>query len=117
MDWLIRVFGPPHELLHLLALWLVGRRAVAFTWTHVDIPPDLSLRQYLFVAGLPALVFWCVAAVGMNLLLNAQAFTTALSGFALLSLGTLAGLGTLGDMQLILMRLLEARQPPDDPLP
>ena len=59
-----RIFGPPHELLHVLAL-LIGRRPTAISWTHVDIPDDLTTRQYVFVAGLPALVFWSATALAL----------------------------------------------------
>lgn len=107
MIWIYRIFGPPHELLHLLALRLIGRRAVAFTWTHVDIPDDLSVREYVFVAGLPALVFWFAAASGAVRLVNAHSLGDVLLGIALLMIFTLAGLGTMGDIQLILMRLME----------
>ncbi len=107
MRLLTRIFGPPHELLHLLALLLIGRRPLAFTWTHVDIPDDLSVRQYVFVAALPALVFWGMALVGIGLLLNTADVPGLLLGFALLLLGGLAGWGTLGDMQLIAVRLNE----------
>jgi UDP-N-acetylmuramyl pentapeptide phosphotransferase/UDP-N-acetylglucosamine-1-phosphate transferase len=112
MIWINRIFGPPHEFLHLLALWLIGRRAVGFSWTHVDIPDDLSVGQYVFVAGLPALVFWVTAAVGGVHLMNAANLGDGLIGFAVLMVAMFAGLGTMGDIQLILMRVLE--QPPDD---
>ncbi len=111
MTWIIRIFGPPHELLHLLALALVGRRAVGFSWTHVDIPDDLSVGQYVFVAGLPALVFWGAAAVGTLSLLKARDVGEVVVSMAVLMIGTLAGLGTMGDIQLILLRVMEARSP------
>jgi hypothetical protein len=105
MRLLARIFGPPHELLHLLALLLIGRRPLAFTWTHIDIPGDLSARQYVIVAGLPALVFWGMALLGVGLLLNAADVRGLLLGFALLLVGGLAGWGTLGDLYLIAARL------------
>lgn len=105
MRLLTRIFGPPHELLHLLALLLIGRRPLAFTWTHVDIPDDLSARQYVFVAALPALVFWGAALAGVLLLLNAVDGRGLLLGGALLLLGGLGGWGTLGDLRLIAARL------------
>lgn len=111
MKWIIRIFGPPHELLHLLALALVGRRALGFSWTHVDIPDDLSIGQYVFVAGLPALVFWGVAAVGTLNLLKARDVSEVVISLALLLIGTLGGLGTMGDIQLILLRVIEAQAP------
>jgi hypothetical protein len=113
MIWITRIFGPPHEFLHLLALWLIGRRAVAFSRTHVDIPDDLSVSEYVFVAGLPALVFWVTAALGGLRVVNAINLGDALIGFAILMIATLAGLGTMGDIQLILMRLVEKQS--DDP--
>ena len=112
MKWVLRILGPPHEGLHLLALWLIGRRAVGFSWTHVDIPDDLSVGQYVFVAGLPALVFWGAAAVSMWTLLNARSLGEGVAGFAALMLGSLAGLGTFGDVELIIRRVLEARDGP-----
>ena len=114
MFWLIRIFGPPHELLHLLALRLIGRRPVAFTWKHVDIPPDLSLGQYVFVAGLPALVFWLVAAIGASLLLNANNFGMVIIGVIMMLLGILGGVGTLGDITLIIARWMEERRLPPE---
>lgn len=112
MFWIMRIFGPPHELLHLLGLWLVGRRAVAFSWRHVDIPPDLSLGEYLFVAGLPALVFWGAAGVGLLRLLNADGLNGVIIGGVVLLLGVLGGLGTVGDLHLMMMRWMEERQLP-----
>lgn len=109
--WLTRIFGPPHELLHVLALLLVGRRPVAISWTHVDIPDDLTTRQYIFVAGLPALVFWSAAALSLLAAVNAP----EVGRLALALIGTLvfglAAYGTLGDIHLILMRLEEAKRP------
>ena len=115
MLWITRIFGPPHELLHLLALRLIGRRPVAFTWTHVDIPPDLTLGQYIFVAGLPALVFWLGAAVGVSLLLQARDFGAVVIGIVIMLLGILSGVGTLGDLTLIIARWMEENQrlPPE----
>jgi hypothetical protein len=112
MIWINRIFGPPHEFLHLLALWLIGRRALGFTRTHVEIPHDLTVRQYVFVAGLPALVFWTTAAAGGVALINARSLGQAVIGFAVMMIFMFAGLGTVGDIQLILMRLSE--KSPDD---
>lgn len=107
MEWLYRIFGPPHELLHVLALLLIGRKPVAVTWRHVDIPDDLNTGQYVFVAGLPALVFWGVALVGLLMLVKGQDFGDVLIGFLVMSLGMLNGLGTLTDLQQIAARLSE----------
>ncbi len=109
MNLLYRIFGWPHELLHALALRLIGRRALSITRTHVDIPEDLTTGQYVFVAGLPALVFWGVAAVSLQALLSAQDILQGVFWFVLMSIASLAGFGTLGDIHLIIERLLESR--------
>ena len=111
MFLLTRSFGPPHELLHVLALLLIGRRPTAISWTHVDIPDDLTTRQYIFVAGLPALVFWSAAALALLAAINApDAGRLVLALAATLVLG-IAAYGTLGDLHLILMRLEEVQHP------
>jgi hypothetical protein len=112
MGLLYRIFGPPHEALHVLALWLIGRRAVAATRRHVDIPDDLGTGQYVFVAGLPALVFWSLAALGIIGLTSAQNLLQVVAAF-LLTMGAVgAGLGTVGDIQLIALRLMEDNRRP-----
>jgi hypothetical protein len=108
VELLYRLFGPPHEALHVLALWLIGRRPRAVSFRHIDIPDDLSTGQYVFVAGLPALVFWSVALIGALRLATAGNFSDLLLGFAVMSLGGLAGLGTYGDLRLIWRRLNQA---------
>lgn len=105
METLYRIFGPPHELLHVLALLLIGRRPKAVGYKHVDIPDDLSTRAYVFVAGLPALIFWGGAFIAGLQLAGAHGIGEFLLTFALFSIFVLAGLGTLGDIQLILRRL------------
>jgi hypothetical protein len=105
MNTLLRLYGPPHEALHVLALWLIGRRALTWTNRYVDIPPDLTTRQYVFVAGLPALVFWGVALVGLVLLVSAANLVVVVLAMLLLLLGGLGGFGTLGDIQLIWERV------------
>jgi hypothetical protein len=115
MTLLYRIFGWPHELLHVLALWLIGRRALAVTPRHVDIPDDLTNGQYVFVTGLPALVFWGLAAVCLQALLNAQSLAEGILWFTLMSVASLAGFGTLGDIFLIIARLTESQTiPPDE---
>lgn len=109
METLYRIFGPPHEALHVLALWLIGRRAVKFTTRHVDIPDDLTRAQYVFVAGLPALVFWGVALAGLLLLATAPNLLRVALGMGMMLVGGLAGFGTMGDIALILNRLGEAK--------
>lgn len=105
MNTLLRVFGPPHEALHLLALLLIGRRAEKFTFRHVDIPADLTTRQYVFVAGFPALVFSVISGLGVIGLVLAHTWIQTGLGFATALLGTLAFAGTMGDLQLIAARL------------
>ena len=105
MQTLYRIFGPPHELLHVLALFLIGRRPKAISYRHVDIPADLSTRAYVFVAGLPALVFWGAAVVAGIKLANTSGIGEVLVMFAAFSVAVLAGLGTVGDIQLIIRRL------------
>src|SRR5262249_215833 len=107
MNFLTRIFGPPHESLHVLALSLIGRQPKSVGQTHVDIPDDLTTGQYVFVAGLPALVFWLMAVAGIIILVDAANLAALALGWVLLLVGGLAGLGTLGDLQLILTRILE----------
>lgn len=102
---LARLYGWPHEMLHVLALRLVGRRAQAAAHTHVDIPADLGRAQFVFVAGLPALVFWPLAAVGLRQLLAAPDLPGALLWMVYGALLFPAAAGTLGDLALIAMRL------------
>jgi len=115
MDFLIRIFGPPHESLHILALYLIGQRPKSTTRTYVDIPDDLSTGQYVFVAGLPAFVFWNMAIAGLIILINAPNLAGLGLGFVLLLVGGLAGFGTLGDLQLIYERIVrDQNTPPGD---
>jgi hypothetical protein len=115
MDFLTRVFGPPHESLHVLALYLIGQRPKSASKTHVDIPDDLTLPQYVFVAGLPAFVFWNMAIAGIIILVNAPNLAGAALGWVLLTVGGMAGFGTIGDLQLIYMRIQEDQnKPPGD---
>jgi hypothetical protein len=114
MDFLIRVFGPPHESLHVLALYMIGRRPKSTTRTYVDIPDDLTTGQYVFVAGLPAFVFWNMAIAGIIILVNAPNLPALALGFLLLLVGGLAGFGTLGDIQLIYDRIIRDQNNKDD---
>jgi hypothetical protein len=107
MEVLYRIFGPPHELLHVLALVIIGRRPVQVTTRHVDIPDDLTAGQYVFVAGLPALVFWGIAAIGFSLVFSGNYLIEVVAGMVVMMVGTLAGLGTIGDLQLIVARVRE----------
>lgn len=108
MNILVRVFGWPHELLHVLALWLIGRRPEAVIQAHVDIPDDLSTGQYVFVAGLPTLVFWSAAVICLRGLFSAESVAALIVWAALTTLATLAAVGTLGDLYLIVLRLFES---------
>ena len=72
MEQLQKIYGAPHELLHVLALMLIGRRAVKFAQDHVIVPSDLTTAQYVFVAALPAIVFFGCMAAGMLFLLHAS---------------------------------------------
>ncbi len=115
MHVLMLVFGWPHESLHALALLLIGRRALRVTQTHVDVPRDLSTGQYVFVAGLPALVFWGGAALGVLGLLNATNLGQAALSVVVIVVMGIGGVSTLGDIFLILNRLLVTRGPDNLP--
>ncbi|MBW4437224.1 MAG: DUF3267 domain-containing protein [Pleurocapsa minor GSE-CHR-MK-17-07R] len=104
-----RVIGIPHELLHVLALLLIRRRPTGIGLKHVDVPDDLSTRQYIFVAAFPTLAFLLLAAVGLVLLMNAASVLTALAGIVLVLLGMLGMAGGVGDVQLIQLRLARDR--------
>jgi hypothetical protein len=110
MSLLYRIFGWPHELLHVLALRLIGRRAMSVTQQHVDIPDDLSTRQYVFVAGLPALAFWGVALVAMQAFFSAQTIVQIILWLFIMALFGLQAFGTLGDVHLIIMRLSDEKR-------
>lgn len=105
MEQLKRIYGTPHELLHVLALALIGRRALHVAQDHVDIPDDLTTGQYVFVAGLPALVFFTALALGTLGLLNAQSPQQAGVAAAVIIASGFAAAGTIGDVNLILARL------------
>ena len=100
-----RVIGTPHELLHVLALALIGRRAVKMAHDHVIIPDDLTTTEYAFVAGLPALVFFSLLVGAAVWLINAQTAGQAGIAVGVIIAATVAAAGTVGDLQLIMMRL------------
>jgi hypothetical protein len=81
--------------------------------THVDIPDDLSTGQYVFVAGLPALVFWLGAAVSMQMLFSAPDAPRVVLWLALTAIFAAGAFGTLGDLMLIFARLAQSRLPKD----
>ncbi len=105
MNTLTQILGLPHELLHLFGLLLIGRRAVGWTRTHVDLPPDLTDRQYVLVAGLPAFVFGFLALLGVYGLANARSYAEAIPAIIVMLFGSLSFSGTAGDLQLIADRL------------
>ena len=102
MNWLMMLYGYPHEALHVLALLLMGRRALKFERTHVIIPDDLSVRQFIFVAALPGLVFFVIFAWGLLAFLNGWSLIGALIAVMIGGFGTA---GALGDLHLIITRL------------
>ena len=102
---LAKIYGWPHEMLHLLALRLIGRRAQGFTEAHVDIPADLGRGQFVFVAGLPALVFWPLGLLGLRQLLLAREPLAVLFWLVYSAVLFPALAGTLGDLALIALRL------------
>jgi hypothetical protein len=89
------MLGIPHELLHVLALVLIGRRPHGIGLTHVDVPDDLSTGQYIFVAAF--------------LLMNASSVLSAIAGLGLVLAGMLGMAGGAGDIQLIQLRLARDR--------
>lgn len=105
MRWLMRLYGWPHERLHALALRLIGRRAHEIGAAHIDIPADLTTREFVFVAGLPALVFCGATGLGAVLLLDAATGPVTLAGLLLVIGGGPGVFGTLGDLHLIGERL------------
>ena len=105
-----RIFGTPHELLHVLALTLIGRRAIKFASDHVIIPSDLTTREYVFVAGLPALVFFICLTLGAVGLINAQTPGQAGIATAVIIVSVVAAAGTVGDLQLIALKLNQSNQ-------
>src|SRR5690606_14471266 len=113
MNVLLRICGWPHEMLHVLALRLIGRRPVRVRQTHVDIPEDLSTGQYVFVAGLPALVFWLGTAVSVQMLFSAPDVPRVVLWLALTVIFAAGAFGTLGDLMLIFARLAQSHLPDD----
>ncbi len=109
MEQLKRIYAAPHELLHVLALRLIGRKPVFVGGDHVIVPNDLTTGQYVFVAGLPALVFMGILALAAVALLNAPTPSHAGVAFAVVLAAGFGAAGTLGDVQLILLRLMQGR--------
>lgn len=107
MKFLERLYGPPHELLHVLALYLIGRKPETFTLTHVDIPADLSKGQYIFVAALPTITFALFWSIGVIALLNSNDLLQIILALMVALFGGFGVQGGMGDIQLILLRLSE----------
>jgi hypothetical protein len=105
MNTLLRIFGWPHELLHVLALRLIGRQPQKVQQAHVDIPDDLSTGQFVFVAGLPALVFGLAAAISLQLLLAARDVGQVIIWLLATGFFVLGVTSSVGDLMLILARL------------
>ncbi len=114
MAWLLRIFGPPHEALHWLALRLIGRRPARVTGRHIDLPPDLTTRQYVFVAGLPAFVFLLIGALGLIGVVLAATVAQAALGLLTAGLGLIGLASAAGDLQLIAERLASETSAGDD---
>ena len=112
MEQLKKIYGTPHELLHVLALRLIGRRAIKLAQDHVVVPGDLSDGEYVFVAGLPALVFMICLAVGVLLLTRAQTPNDAGMAVAIIIAAGFAVAGTVGDLQLIWLRVMQHNKQP-----
>ena len=111
MTWLVRLYGWPHELLHVLALRLIGRKPDAVRQTHVDIPDDLSTGQYVFVAGFPALIFALGAVLGVRIAQSAPSIPGLIIGLLIAAFFALGIMGTIGDLMLILARIMQPRPP------
>ncbi|MBI1256656.1 MAG: hypothetical protein GC204_04240 [Chloroflexi bacterium] len=112
MEQLQKIYGAPHELLHLLALILIGRRAVKFAQDHVIVPSDLTTAQYVFVAALPAIVFFTCMAIGVLALINAQTPGQAGIGVGVIIAAGIGAAGTFGDLELIWQKLSQNNSEP-----
>lgn len=110
MEFLRHLYGWPHEALHVLALWLIGRRPRRVNRLYVDIPDDLTTRQYVFVAGLPALVFGLAALLGLLVFVRASTFGEAALGLLVMLVMGVGAAGTVGDLEQIALRLMQARE-------
>ena len=109
-EWLNKIYGAPHELLHVLALMLIGKRALKFAQDHVIIPSDLTTGQYVFVAALPAIVFFGCLIAGAFGLVNARTPGQAGIAVAVILAAGYGAAGTIGDLQLIALKLSQRKQ-------
>ena len=106
-----RVYSTPHELLHVLALALIRRKPLKVATDHVVIPDDLTVGQYVFVAGLPALVFFGCLVFGAVGLIDAKTVNQAGIAAAVIIASAPAVAGTYGDLQLIMLKLAQQNRP------
>lgn len=58
------VFAWPHEMLHVLALKMIGKQPEKVGATFVLVPEGLSLDEIIFVNALPVLVTGTLFALG-----------------------------------------------------
>ena len=58
------VFAWPHEMLHVLALKLIGKKPVRVGRSRVQVPKGLTFGETIFVNGLPVLVTRPLCALG-----------------------------------------------------
>ena len=112
MEQLQKIYGAPHELLHVLALLIIGRRAVKFAQDHVIVPSDLTTAEYVFVAALPAIVFFTCMAIGVLVLLNARTPGQAGIGVGVMIAAGIGAAGTFGDLQLIWLKVSQRDSEP-----
>lgn len=113
MQWLLWLYGWPHEALHVIALWLLGKQPRHVTRTGVDLPPGLSRGQFTFVALMPGFIFLVLAAVGLNSLLNATTPAGWIIGILVTLVGMVGVAGAVGDIMAVQRRWNQ----PDDPPP
>lgn len=106
MKLIERLYAFPHEGLHVLALWLIGRKPERIGRMHVDIPHGLPKWQYIFVAGLPSGVFLIIWAVGIIGLLRAGDFLQIALALLASLFGAFGVAGGMGDLQLIWLRFI-----------
>lgn len=107
MNLLRLLFGALHEGLHVLALWLIGRRPERVTISHVDIPGDLSTGRYVFVAIFPTVVFLLIAAFGLVGMASAGSIMQFGVALVMAIIGSIGAVGGLGDLHLITLRLAQ----------
>ncbi len=100
-----RVIATPHELLHALALVLIGRRAGRMVDDHVVIPADLTTLEFVFVTGLPALIMLGVLVAAVILLFRARTPNEAGIATGIIIVAAAVASGTISDLQQIARKL------------